>query len=704
MIRLRVVLAAIVLSLHSFAATADTVTIGQGTVTGTTAIVPVYVRDIAGTPLGVDAGAEKRIQSLALKVLISPASAVTSATISRSGITQSLSPLFESAPATANSASYIGSFQESTSPIPFTLNAPAPGDEVAKITLTLSAAAQPGSTITLSLDPATTSLSNQNGTITEAPPELGLNDGGVSVPAIDVSLTPPSQQVAVGEAATFAATLSTAAPASGEIALSVSPAGIVTVPATVPIAAGARSASFNATAIEDGTATVTATLPAAFGGRSGTATVIVIRFTTPTPPGNLSPPDGAAGLSRPVQLRWLASAGATRYDIHIGTSPDPPHATSVNATSTDQTVQVDAGTTYYWKIVAVNPAGTSAGPEWSFTTEGASPACPTPAAPVITAPADVIAGQTFTLRWQPVANATEYRVEESANANFATKTTTVAASPATQTTFTKQATQETRYFYRVLAHNGSAGCNIAGAFSAVAVVLVKPLPPSQTRIIPVAGSTAGSFGSFFRTAVQLHNPGATPITGHFVYHPQGTSETGTDVTLNYALSARATVSYADILNAMGVQGLGTVELVTDTGGLPRVVTRIYNDGGERGTAGMTLPLIRAEEALTAGKTGLLIAPIDAAGARFNLGFRTLNAETEFTLKLINAAGSVLKTVSMTVAPNYFVQRTAADVLGTSLGNSDVVEIAVVRGSLIVYGSTTDNITQDTSIQIEVATP
>ena len=54
--------------------------------------VPVFIRDVSGTPLGMDQPPGSRIQSYSLKVNYSPASAVTSVTFTRAGITTSLTP------------------------------------------------------------------------------------------------------------------------------------------------------------------------------------------------------------------------------------------------------------------------------------------------------------------------------------------------------------------------------------------------------------------------------------------------------------------------------------------------------------------------------------------------------------------------------------------------------------------------------------
>ena len=143
---------------------ADTVTVGTtSAAAGSTVDVPVFIRDASGTPLGIDQPPGSRIQSYALTVNYAPTASVQAITFTRAGITASLTPAFESSPSTAGSISLLDTFQESTNLIPFTLNAPLPGNQVAVLHVTVSPTATVGSTITLTLDPTLTQLTYQGG-------------------------------------------------------------------------------------------------------------------------------------------------------------------------------------------------------------------------------------------------------------------------------------------------------------------------------------------------------------------------------------------------------------------------------------------------------------------------------------------------------------------------------------------------------------
>ena len=171
----------------------DVITVGSGTASaGQTVDIPVFIRDTSGTPLGVDQPPGSKIQSYSIKVNYSPATAVQSVTFTRAGITTSLTPTFESSPSGAGTISLLDTFQESTNPIPFTLNAAAPGNQVAHLVFTLSPSATPG-IITLTLDPTLTQLTDQAGSgatkETVAAGNLFLVNGTITVTAFVPALS-----------------------------------------------------------------------------------------------------------------------------------------------------------------------------------------------------------------------------------------------------------------------------------------------------------------------------------------------------------------------------------------------------------------------------------------------------------------------------------------------------------------------------------
>lgn len=228
------------------------------------------------------------------------------------------------------------------------------------------------------------------------------------------------------------------------------------------------------------------------------------------------------------------------------------------------------------------------------------------------------------------------------------------------------------------------------------VVIGAPRPPR--RIVPAVASAPGLNGAFFRTMVQIANPSATAVIGRIVFHPEGVTASSSDPSIDYVAYAHQTVQYDDLLPAMGVSGVGTVDVIADTGPLPTVIARIFDDAGANGTTGMYEDTYTESGGLTAGDQGILVAPSDPVKSRFNIGFRTLDRDAKMTITVRNKNGTVMKTLSKSVNRNLFVQTSAKDLLGIDLGPSDMIVFDMLAGNAIIYGSTVDNTTQDPSWQ------
>jgi PLD-like domain len=92
----------------------------------------------------------------------------------------------------------------------------------------------------------------------------------------------------------------------------------------------------------------------------------------PSAPSNPNPAGGATGVGVATTLTW-SSSGATSYDVLFGTSNPPPVVSSDQPAASYNASGLVANTTYFWRIVARNSAGTTTGPTWSFTTAAAPP-------------------------------------------------------------------------------------------------------------------------------------------------------------------------------------------------------------------------------------------------------------------------------------------------------------------------------------------
>jgi hypothetical protein len=499
------------------------------------------------------------------------------------------------------------SFDEATNHVPFTLDAPPPGDQVAHLVFTLSSSAAPGSSISLTLDPSLTQLTDQAGTAatkeSSGTGNLTLVNGAINIPALTLAIAPNSRVIGVNDSTTYTVQTSANVGSNTTVTLTSSNPGIASMPSSVDIAGGAHSANFTVIGAAVGAATITATLPASLGGANATTEL------------------------------------------------------------------------------TVNPA---------------APTCTTPTAPQLNGPSTADTGQPYSVTWAAVTAATDYAVDESTDANFLTVTTSNVT--ATSASFTHAAAN--RYYYRVRARNQSTGCNTASLSSNTVSVLVSVPPVAQTRVLPVVGSVPGSLGAYFKTSVQLYNAKSSAVSGKIVFHTQAVSGSSGDPSLAYSIPAGKSLSYADLLPAMGIaSGLGSADIVADAGSaFPVTLVRVFNDAGAAGTTGLALEPMALSDALQNGDTGVLIAPADTR-FRLNIGVRTLAQGVAMNLTVRNKDGAMVKTVTKSFDPTYFRQIGSTEMLdGYALVGGETITIQITSGSAFVYGSTTDNTTQDPSVQ------
>ena len=238
-------------------------------------------------------------------------------------------------------------------------------------------------------------------------------------------------------------------------------------------------------------------------------------------------------------------------------------------------------------------------------------------------------------------------------------------------------------------------------------VIAYSADPLLVRVLPAAGAVQGS-GAFFRTALQLHNPtNFTAITGKLVFHKAGQIGSDSDPSLTFSLSPLQTVSYADVVTAMGASGLGSLDVFTNGGSPPIVTARVFSDNGVNGTSGFTEEGLPPGEALqTEGidigaYVGVLPLPADLTNFRMNIGVRTLDAGATLSASWFGADGSFRGSRNNIIyPPNYFEQTTVNLFTGaTNLDPGGTLLIQMSTGAAFVYGTVTDNRTQDSSMRI-----
>jgi len=228
--------------------------------------------------------------------------------------------------------------------------------------------------------------------------------------------------------------------------------------------------------------------------------------------------------------------------------------------------------------------------------------------------------------------------------------------------------------------------------------------PTDTRVgwLPVVGSLTGNFDSLFRTSFQMLNPNAAALSGRLIFHPAGQPASDADPYMGYSLGPGQSFSWYDVVAAMGLSGLGSLD-VTWSPGLapPIVVPRIFDDG-IAGTSGFTEPMFEGPDQTTCcpvpGLVAYLLPPSDLQRYRYNVGVRVIYPPITMTVEVLDPAGTVVHTATRTYPEAVFEQTTAAEFAGEPLETGQTLKVTASTLWVIVYGATVDNLTNDPSAQ------
>jgi hypothetical protein len=224
--------------------------------------------------------------------------------------------------------------------------------------------------------------------------------------------------------------------------------------------------------------------------------------------------------------------------------------------------------------------------------------------------------------------------------------------------------------------------------------------PLLAGIIPAVGSAPGGFGSFFKTSLQLSNPSSVTSNVRVVFHAFGQSGGAGDPSRNFTLPPFTTSSHDDIVAEMGITGLGSMDVTTTNGVPPAVTARVYNDTGA-GTSGFYEDAVVPTDALRTNDVASFTLPNDNANFRVNVGVRSLGS-VQFSVNYYegNGGSQLGGTIFKSYPANYFEQVPLSSFLNDqAIVPNAVLVFRIISGDAIIYASTTDNRTNDTSASV-----
>jgi hypothetical protein len=238
-----------------------------------------------------------------------------------------------------------------------------------------------------------------------------------------------------------------------------------------------------------------------------------------------------------------------------------------------------------------------------------------------------------------------------------------------------------------------SGTRDACSSAASAGYSLRPLSlPSDNAVIPVVGNTRGVGGALFRTTVHLVNASDQRITGQITFIDDRVPA------YPYEIEAGDTLFIDDLLPET-YSGLTSANVIRLTGPLPTAVVHVFNDGGVLGTEGLIERIVPAEEALVAGDRAVLVTPIDPVTARFTVGMRSLSSGLSFRVIRRSFTGELLGTVTRTMSANSLTHEPVSMLIGENSGFSESLTFEILEGSGVIYGTATDNGTNDPNMQI-----
>ncbi|MBV8544242.1 MAG: fibronectin type III domain-containing protein [Acidobacteria bacterium] len=306
----------------------------------------------------------------------------------------------------------------------------------------------------------------------------------------------------------------------------------------------------------------------------------------------------------------------------------------------------------------------------------------------------------YRLSWQPVAGATNYEVQASAD-NFQ-HVTSVLNLPAGSTgaTVNELTSVLAQYSFRIVASNPSNPSDVPCSGTVTNYFGANETFHDRVNrtVFPVVGSTRGLNNASFKTSLRL-GPASTSSAGKIIFHPAGRAGSDDDPSIPYRVERGQTLQFDDVVAAIGQSGIGSLDILQtfpfvrpETTPVPAEV-RLFNEasGGTYGT--FESPVLPTDA----------FRPIDwnifvpSSRFRVNIGIRTLT-QVHVSFFLIAADGNITEKV-VDYAPDYIFLQAADQFFGKPVNPGDSIVVNMTGDNVIAipFHTFTDNSTNDPAV-------
>ncbi|HXI72120.1 MAG TPA: Ig-like domain-containing protein [Verrucomicrobiae bacterium] len=360
--------------------------------------------------------------------------------------------------------------------------------------------------------------------------------------------------------------------------------------------------------------------------------------TPVAPPGQAQSLVATPGVNM-VGLNWVATSGATGYNVLRGTSSGTYNVTNSSAANSYTDNTAAGGTTYYYVVQATNAGG--AGPISSEVSALPTIALPTAPASLTATPANSQVG----LSWPVGTGASSYNVKRSTTSGAET---TIGTAPGTSYT-DATAVNGSIYYYEVSSTN-SAG---ESANSVEATAAMPPAAPTGLGATPGANQVALSWtASAGLSGATSYNVKRSTTSG--AETTLATGVTGTSYTDSTAISGTTYFYVVSGVNASG-QGNDSTEVSTTPTGVPQAPTSLtlttnYLSLTLNWTAALGAPTgYNVKRSTSTGGETTLPAGTNVAGTSFTDTTVVTGTQYFYTVSAVNGSGEGADSAEVTGA-------------------------------------------------------